>query len=405
MDPRILALGSELEVSLVPDAVGWSISPRFTSGKACVAGDGAAEALLALLRQDGDLADSWQALRLATIPEVSDERAITVDQTNTSVVVGERVIVKWLRSVTDEPQPSLAALAQLSAVGFDRMPVSYAVLTWTSPTGRVLPIAYVSEYLAGAVDGWSWCVDLVRAIAARDRRDPWTADLPSRLGEVAAELHVALATPNHVFPRPMQTAGASRVQRWYDGAFAMLDQALQVEDPAARSVLTPRAAAIAACFDDCLGAEDPLAGTPVQHIHGDLHVGQILRWEGALAIVDFDGNPVAPAGSGVMHPAARDVAQLIRSIDHVGQVVLHRNPGLDAAPVHDWLGHSRDEFLDSYRKTLLHNAMSFLLDERLLAAFELEQELREIVYADRHLPEWAFAPLASLQDMLPADPG
>ena len=50
--------------------------------------------------------------------------------------------------------------------------------------------------------------------------------------------------------------------------------------------------------------------------------------------------------------------------------------------------------------------MSLLdVDERLLAAFELEQELREIVYAERHLPEWVFAPLASLRDMLPADPG
>ena len=139
----------------------------------------------------------------------------------------------------------------------------------------------------------------------------------------------------------------------------------------------------------------------MQHIHGDLHVGQILRWKDGLAIVDFDGNPVAPSAGGVMHPAARDVAQLIRSLDHVGQVVLHRNPQLPTAPVRAWLGRCRGELLDAYRRSLQDKAMTFLLDERLLPAFELEQELRELVYAERHLPDWAYAPLGSLRDLLP----
>ncbi len=237
------------------------------------------------------------------------------------------------------------------------------------------------------------------------RSDPWSADLAGRVGRLAAELHVALATPNHVFPRPVQPAGASRVQRWHDGAFGMLEQALQIPDPAIAPVVARCAEAMSASFDDALGRDDQLAGTLVQHIHGDLHVGQILRWRGGLAIVDFDGNPVAPSGGGVMHPAARDVAQLIRSLDHVGQVVLHRSPELPAAPVRAWLDTCREEFLTAYRKTLQDSAMGSLLDERLLPAFELEQELRELVYAHRHLPDWAYAPLASLRDLLPAAGG
>jgi maltokinase len=396
-----LALAPGFQVALTPRDGGWSVSVQRTDGTECIAGDGAAEALLQLLRRDDDLADRWQVLRLAALPEVSGERAITVDQTNLSVVVGDRVIVKWLRFVSDDPQPSLAALAQLSAVEFDPMPTAYAVLTWTSPTGRALPVAYVSEHLPDARDGWTWCVDLVRARATGDASDPWSDDLAGRIGKLAAELHVALATPNHVFPRPVQPAGASRVQRWHDGAFEMLEQALQIPDAVVGSVVTRCAEAMSTAFDESLGRDELLAGTLVQHIHGDLHVGQILRWRDGLAIVDFDGNPVAPSTAGVMQPAARDVAQLIRSLDHVGQIVLHRNPELPTTPVRAWLNRSRQEFLSSYRQTLQDNAMSSLLDERLLPAFELEQELRELVWAYRYLPDWAYAPLASLREMLP----
>lgn len=394
-----LALGDAHQVVLTDGPEGWKISPCHADGSPCPPGGGAAEALISVVRQAGDLDDRWQVLRLAAVPDVSGEEPIGVDQTNTSVVVGRRVVVKWMHAVDDEPQPSLAALAQLSAVGFDQMPAAYAVLTWTSPTGRALPVAYVSEHVAGAEDGWTWCLDLVRALAAGNRTDPWTADFPARLGRLTAELHVALATPTHVFPHPVQMAGAGRAQRWYDGAYAMLEAALHVSDDKSVRVVSERATAIAACFDACLGDDAALARSPVQHIHGDLHVGQVLRAGEQLSVIDFDGNPIAPS-HGVVQPAARDVAQLARSLDHVGHVVLHRDPAADPAVVAAWAEEARADFLTAYRGALQDHAMSSLMDDRLLPAFEVEQELRELVYADRHLPEWAYAPQAALRELV-----
>lgn len=397
-----LALGDAHQLVLEDRPDGWAVSPQHSDGSPCGPGDGAAEALIAVLRHSEDPADRWQVLRLAAVPDVVGEEAIRVDQTNTSVVVGGRVVVKWLRDVADDPQPSLAALAQLSAVGFEQMPAPYAVLTWTSPTGRALPVAYVTEHLAGAADGWTWCPELVRRHVDGGSADGWSQDFPARLGRLAAELHVALATPNHVFPHPVQVAGAARVQRWYDDAYAMLEAALHVSDGESVSVVSERATAIAASFDACLGDEAQLARTPVQHIHGDLHVGQVLRHGDELAVIDFDGNPVVRS-SGVVHPAARDVAQLERSLAHVGRVVLRRHPDTDPDRVAAWMGSARAELLGSYRTTLQEHAMSTLLDERLLPAFALEQELRELVYADRHLPDWAPIPQAALRDLLPAE--
>jgi maltokinase len=378
----------------------WQVALLRADGAEAGPGDGASLALLALLRGEDDLGDQWQALRLAAIPEADGERAVLVDQTNTSVVVGETLVVKWLRSVADQPHPALAALAQLSAVGFARTPTAYTVLTWTSPSGHTLPIAYVTDFLTGAEDGWTWCVDLVRAAGRSDHDAGLAAGAPERLGALTAELHVALATPNHVFPRPVQPAGASRAQRWYDGAFAMLESAIGVTDQESAALVKDGAEAISRCFDEGLGDDDRLAQSPVQHIHGDLHVGQVLSWSEGLAIVDFDGNPVAAPGGGLLHPAARDVAQMIRSLDLVGQIVLHRSPELDAGPVREWMVHSRERFLGGYRDGLRDTGMSLLLDERLLLAFEVEQLLRELVYADRHLPRWAYAPQGGLRDLL-----
>ena len=202
-----------------------------------------------------------------------------------------------------------------------------------------------------------------------------------------------------MFPHPVQLAGPGRAQRWYDGAYAMLEAALQVSDEESVRVVSQRATAIAACFDACLGDDAALARTPVQHIHGDLHVGQVLRAGEQLSVIDFDGNPIAPS-HGVVQPAARDVAQLARSLDHVGHVVLRRHPGADPDVVAEWMAVAREDFLAAYRGALQDHAMSSLLDERLLPAFEVEQELRELVYADRHLPEWAYAPRAALSDLV-----
>ena len=410
--PERLPLGGGIDVTLQERPNGgdvadrtqhWDVRVLHADGTPCGPGEGASQDLVALLSTRGDLTDRWQVLRLATLPTVAGERPIDVDQTNTSVVVGEALVVKWQRTVADRQHPAMAALAQLGAVDFGPMPTTYAVLTWTSPRGHTLPVAYVSDYLTAARDGWTWCVDLVRSLAEGGPRDPWSTGLPARLGHLTAELHVALATPTHVFPRPVQSAGVSRVQRWYDGAFAMLDQALHLPDPDVARAVSRRADAIAACFDATLGDEHVLAGTPVQHIHGDLHVGQVLRWSEGLAVVDFDGNPVAASDGGLMHPAARDVAQMTRSLDHVGQVALHHNPDLDPTPIREWMADSRGEFLDAYRNTLQSNGMGYVLDERLLGAFELEQELRELVYAARHLPRWTYAPLGTFTEMLPGE--
>ena len=163
-----------------------------------------------------------------------------------------------------------------------------------------------------------------------------------------------------------------------------MDEALRLTeaDPAARDLLAALGPRMRADIDS-LPAD---RAVPIQPVHGDLHVGQILEWPGGLAVIDFDGNPtLTGAGNQLRQPVERDIAQMTSSLDHVGRIVDERTGGKRHHVVEEWVARTRREFLAGLDA-----------DVALLTAFEVEQECRELVYAARYLPRWRYAPLATL---------
>jgi len=114
----------------------------------------------------------------------------------------------------------------------------------------------------------------------------------------------------------------------------------------------------------------------------------VLEWPGGLAVIDFDGNPtLGSEANAIRQPVERDIAQMLVSLDLVGRVVQKRIGAGGAMAVDQWIVDARAGFL----------AASGRADERLLAAFEVEQLCRELVYAARFLPRWDYAPMAALR--------
>jgi len=157
--------------------------------------------------------------------------------------------------------------------------------------------------------------------------------------------------------------------------------------------------------EDVLRSElEPLkAGVtgPSIRIHGDLHVGQILQWRDGYAVIAFDGNPTV-SDAAARQPAARDVAQLSTSLEHVAQVAIKRR-GTPPDRAAAWAAESRAALLASYRRRLADKGRPDLLDETLLRPFEVEQECRELIYAARHLPRWRYAPMGVLRTWYPEE--
>ena len=268
-----------------------------------------------------------------------------MDQTNESVIVGDSAVVKWATHLQQGPHPAPQRISALRDAGFTGMPVPWGLVTWQPPEGAETLVAYADEYLPGAVDGWTWAVDMVTSAALG-------LDIACALGD---------------FP-------SSTILR---------DRREQVSSEL-----------------EILGT---LAGTVVIDGHGDLHVGQVLHSAGRFVVTDFDGNPVLPASERILPiTAAVDVAGMAQSLAHVA-VVARRHTPLDARALADADESARGNFLDAYARRLADLGHTDLYDARALRALRIQQAMREMIYAARHLPRWMYVPDAALPALLDAD--
>ncbi len=398
-------LSSDLWIGVFSDPDGQLLAAPFRVGGAALLraapGDGAAAALMRLL-VDGEEAGnggfsftSFAPDGFEALDQGAAERAMEVDQTHESVVVADASVVKW--AVRAEPTPAPRLIAQLSMAGFAEMPRPWGFVTWTDGREEVL-VASVMQFLAGATDGWTWAVLDAGDFAARGGNLDESIDALGVVGAVIADMHAALATPTTVMPSPTRLAGSVDAREWRRLARTLLDDVLGSVDGEEGHRLVDLSGPIGEVFDELSGVID----TTVIAVHGDLHVGQVLRWNGGYAVGDFDGNPVLTVAERLApQPAARDVAGMLQSIDHVGRVVVRRVGGADAGRTAVWIAEAQARFLGAYRARLAERGLAGLLDERLLRPFQVEQECREFLYAVRHLPRWKYVPDQALQALFP----
>lgn len=312
------------------------------------------------------------ASRLVGRP-LEGERAVTVDQTNQSVIVGDEVVVKWLLPPVLAPHPGVELLHHLAARGFTDMPRYLGV-----EQRDEMVFAVATQYLPGALDGWDWFVDEVDAWLQGATTLEAVVAWASRMGSLTAALHAALSDLQ-------RTTVAARI--YYLTALDLLEDALRIVDgdegsrlveigPAARRALAP------------LESGEVLAA---HRIHGDLHAGQFLRADDRVVITDFDGNPlVDSAERRLPQSPLLDVASMVQSIDHVGRIVVKRR--------HPDRGAEVDQFIESAVDAAL--AAYGPVDRDLLHALRVAQELHEYLYAATHLPRWMYVPAAALPALL-----
>lgn len=316
-----------------------------------------------------------------------DPRMIDVDQSNDSVILGDAV-VKWQLDATSSPAPDrLRAL-----MGTRITPEPRAIVEWTDADGRVCTVLTAAAHRPDAEDGWTWAVELVRAHARGEEVD---AIAPfAELGAMVGRMHVALAQSG------LGTWPKEHCAELVASMHADLDEAVAVMDGEEGARLRARQTSLAEIIDRARSVDS----TPVIPIHGDLHIGQVLRDEQGVSIIDFDGNPLLSAEERCAPaPAARDVAGMLASIDHVARVVNFRTPGLDPRPALVWIAHAQDAFLAAYQSTLTSAGMRNLLNDRLLQPMMIDQECREYIYSARHLPHWRYVPDAVITHLLPEE--
>lgn len=372
--------------------------PEHDTVRRARAGDGVYEAIFETMRLGGRAGrfTAWpMGDPLAETPR--GERVIDVDQSNDSVVVGERIVVKVYPRSAAGPQPGLELPEHLVANGFTETPAPAGAFTWTEDDGSEVLLATAARFLPGASDGWDWYLErLLGWLDGSADEDRAFGPAPA-LGALAARMHALFGTPSETIPEPVRAADRAAVLGWRDRALATLEEALRVTDGDEGERLRYRAGAARAAIEELERVEHAL----LTRIHGDFHVGQVLAWDGGLAVIDFDGNPVAPvAQRSAFDTPVRDVAAFVRSIDHVGRIAQARRPARDD-DVAAWIRRSHDAFLDAYWSELAVRGHADLFNGSLLRPLEVAQELHEYVYAARFLPRWRYVPDLAMRAMFP----
>jgi maltokinase len=406
-------LGLETGVCVRSAGDGWWCDPERSAGGNVAAeewaeaeeGDGAAQAFVDLLRYaELPAVPGFRVVRLAPPPEATGERGVEIDLdggVHSTVVVGERVVVTWTRRTVDAPHPCVLTLQHLAALDFIGVPDVYGMLLWRTPRGHEVPVAVATRYLPRSRTGWTWAAELVD-VAAGLRPTPAPAgtppggidltavELPARLARLVAKLHLALATPSALVPVPTATVDGDAVRAWQAAARADVEAAVRLAVTGPAGGLEPRElpallAAVEAAGNLAERLDAGAATVTVQRVHGDLHIGRVLRWTGGLSVVGFDAEPppfdpaVAEAGpavaagdGGELAPAARDLARLLASLAEVARVGANR-PGMPPEVPGTWYRQAREQVLRAYRSVLASEGRSDLLDETLLAMFEAQE--------------------------------
>jgi trehalose synthase-fused probable maltokinase len=309
------------------------------------------------------------------------EGRLGVEQSNTSIAFGERQFLKVYRLLEPGGNPEVEMNTFLTRVGFREAPVLLGSASYVVD-GEPHSADMLQELVASTGDAWNWV--LGRLAAAPDGPAEAIGGL-ARVGRLTAALHAALASHPDEPAFPSRRATAEELSGWGAAAERQLSGALGVLSAETRPRLAAIAPRIAARFE----AISAITGVRVSRIHGDYHLGQLLRTATGFTVIDFEGEPARPLAER-RAPASplRDVAGMLRSLDYAA----HASAPEEARPDERqaWLRGARAAFLDGYGAVSPE-------DEPLLAAFELEKACYEIVYEANNRPNWTWLPLEALE--------
>ena len=360
----------------------------------------------ARVRPGGALAgaDAWLDDPRAVAAAGAAARVGSAEQSNTSILYGDRAILKLFRRLERGAHPDVEIGAFLAARGFPHVPALLGTLALGDAEGESVA-GMLQALVLGAEDAWAHAVRAAGdALAGRGALAAYAADA-GRLGAVTRALHDALAgDPAHADFAP-EPARMDDVRRWAQGAHAAYDVMRAAAEAAGTTLpdaVMDRAAALERV--DALAADTADdAGAAIRH-HGDYHLGQVLRSaDNRLFVVDFEGEPAKPlAERRRKHSPLRDVAGMLRSFAYAAAFAAREAGGGDAGEVDAragvWEAGARGAFLDAYFGP---GAAAYLPRGRghadaLVALFETEKLYYELRYELSNRPDWVSIPLWGL---------
>ncbi|MFD7818481.1 maltokinase [Streptomyces sp. NPDC059785] len=291
-------------------------------------------------------------------------RLLDAEQSNTSVVYGDAFILKVFRRVQPGVNPDLEVPEALARQGCTRVTAPAAWFRTSRPGPATLGV--LQPYLRGAADGWALAVDSLGS-----ERD-FSAEA-FQLGRATAEVHLSLASAF-----PLQTPARRHNRRLAEAMTERLHATAR-----AVPALLPYVPGLQSAYD-ALALLD--TARPAQRVHGDLHLGQVLRAGRRWYVIDFEGEPARPlAERRRAQSPARDVAGMLRSFDYAARSGRPWRP--------EWAQQCREAYCAGYAAEARWDPRQ---EPEVLRAYETDRAVYEVLYEARHRPEWLPVPMAAL---------
>ena len=351
-----------------------------------------------------------------------DSRLIRSEQSNSSVIYGDAVIGKLFRRLQPGINPDLEIGRFLTEqTDFRSVPAVVGGVSCLDERGET-SVAVMQVFVPNGGDAWTATLAELDQLITRASAEP-TADLPAEmidtgpaalLGQRTAELHVALASSDveeAFVPKPVTPDDVADWERETIAAIerqaAMLDNALPRLTPLQQQAvvavdLSPTRLA------DRVGGYRALEGTVRIRVHGDYHLGQILRGlTGDIIILDFEGEPARSIEERRAKTSAlKDVAGMLRSLRYARAAAVKAYAGaLDERVIDHWLAQwetaSRAAFIGAYRAGVAASPHALVPPDdgaftAGLLAWELDKALYELAYEANNRPAWLDVPLMTL---------
>jgi maltose alpha-D-glucosyltransferase / alpha-amylase len=399
-----------------------------------------ARALIAAMRSGASIRSPAGEIRFSATAELrklagplenlGPTRLAGAEQSNVSLVCGDRVVLKIYRRLRRGIQPELEIGRFLTEKArFQKTPAFLGAAEYVSNDGEPTALASAFSFVRSQGDGWSVITSALAGMLKEETLalDPdgpvqpysYPLDLGATIGRRTAELHRALAidTSDTAFaPEPITekdiALSVDRVRNIAKHAFAVLEAAPSPKTEAAAADTTM----LKARRDDVFLALDAIACIPPSgaktRIHGDYHLGQLLVTEGKdVVITDFEGEPQRPLVERREKASPlRDVADMLRSLDYAKKAAVDgaaapgtTHQGLARPVATTWRDQASRDFLTAYVEAM-EGAPNYPDNKTtaagLLDLFLLKKAFYEISYEAAYRPDWLSIPVRGVLDLL-----
>ena len=396
-----------------------------------------AQEVLKLLRQDGRIPLDDDELRFSPtsklaqldLAEDAEVRLLAAEQSNSSLSIGDRVILKLIRRISPGLHPEAEMGRVLTERGFANIAPMLGEVSRVTADGTPRVLMVVQEFLHNQGDAWSWTQNMLeRAIqdavlpmegAEETRKTDASlefAQFSGVLGKRIGEMHTVLAQPSDDPAFTPQRATGADCARWADSTRARIDEALQLlgkqhqwaneEDRLLAQDLIKQRKGLHRIAAKLAKAG---LGSLLIRTHGDLHLGQILVSKEDAYIIDFEGEPARPLEERrAKHSPFRDVAGMLRSFEYAASMTTRAVAGRSEESIERmrvvierFRATSREAFLAQYGAAapVAHDGTEGEAAAALIDLFTLEKAAYEVAYEIANRPPWLIVPLRGLAEI------